>query len=81
MGKELGDCRMKFCGASPFPVPGLAVRVLGAVTKDRLTILRAAEAIVDQEMRAAGLYRKIWQAFAVLLPITHGRGDGRSTDL
>jgi GMP synthase (glutamine-hydrolysing) len=53
----------------PFPGPGLAIRVLGAVTKARLTILRAAETIVDQEIRGAGLYRDIWQAFAVLLPI------------
>ena len=53
----------------PFPGPGLAIRVLGAVTKERLMILRAAETIVDQEIRAAGLYNDIWQAFAVLLPI------------
>jgi len=43
--------------------------VLGAVTKERLAILRAAETIVDQEIRSAGLYRDIWQAFAVLLPV------------
>jgi GMP synthase (glutamine-hydrolysing) len=53
----------------PFPGPGLAIRVLGAVTEERLAILRAAESILDQEIRAAGLYREIWQSLAVLLPI------------
>jgi GMP synthase (glutamine-hydrolysing) len=68
LGKELG-LPDEILWRQPFPGPGLAIRVLGAVTKARLTILRAAETIVDQEIRGAGLYRDIWQAFAVLLPI------------
>ena len=53
----------------PFPGPGLAVRCLGSITPARLAVLREAEAIVDEEIRAAGLYREIWQSFAVLLPV------------
>ncbi|MGC4095893.1 MAG: glutamine-hydrolyzing GMP synthase [Nitrospira sp.] len=68
LGKELG-LPDDIIWRQPFPGPGLAIRVLGAVTPERLVILRAAEAIVDQEIRTAGLYREIWQAFAVLLPI------------
>lgn len=68
LGKELG-LPDEIIWRQPFPGPGLAIRVLGAVTSERLAILRAAEAVVDQEIRAAGLYRDIWQAFAVLLPI------------
>jgi len=53
----------------PFPGPGLAIRVLGDVTTDRLEILREADAVVQEEVRAAGLEREVWQAFAVLLPV------------
>ncbi len=53
----------------PFPGPGLAIRLLGAVDEDALELLRAADSIVDQEVRSAGLYEAIWQAFAVLLPV------------
>lgn len=64
----------------PFPGPGLAIRVLGEVTHDRLQILRSADLIVQEELRNSGWYRKIWQGFAVLLPLrTVGvMGDGRT---
>jgi GMP synthase (glutamine-hydrolysing) len=64
----------------PFPGPGLAVRVLGEITAERLELLRQADAIARQEMRQAGLERQIWQAFAVLLPLKSVgvMGDGRT---
>ncbi len=66
----------------PFPGPGLAIRVLGEVTPERLAMLRAADAIVQHEVRAAGWYDKLWQAFAVYLPIRSVgvMGDGRTYD-
>jgi len=66
----------------PFPGPGLAIRCLGEVTEARLVVLRAADAIVTEEIRAAGLYDSIWQAFCVLLPVrTVGvMGDERTYD-
>jgi GMP synthase (glutamine-hydrolysing) len=79
LGKELGLPR-EMIQRQPFPGPGLAIRILGPVTEDRLKIVRAADTIVWHEMRAAGLYEKVWQSFAVLLPIkTVGvMGDERS---
>ena len=68
LGKELG-LPDEIIWRQPFPGPGLAIRILGLVTRERLTILREAEAIVDQEIRNSGLYRELWQAFAVLLPV------------
>jgi len=69
-----------FIWRHPFPGPGLGVRVLGEVTKERCSILREADAIYIEELHKAGLYRKIWQAFTVLLPVnTVGvMGDNRT---
>jgi GMP synthase (glutamine-hydrolysing) len=68
LGAELGLPR-HMLSRQPFPGPGLAVRCLGDLTRTRLDTLRAADAIVEEEIRAAGLYESIWQAFAVLLPV------------
>jgi GMP synthase (glutamine-hydrolysing) len=54
----------------PFPGPGLAVRVLGEITEDRLRIVRGADRILDEELRRSGMYSAVWQAFAVLLPVS-----------
>jgi GMP synthase (glutamine-hydrolysing) len=64
----------------PFPGPGLAVRLLGDITTEKLTTLRGADAVVVDEIRRAGLYEKVWQAFAVLLPVRSVgvMGDGRT---
>ena len=81
LGRELG-LPDAFVGRHPFPGPGLAIRIPGEVTKDRCDTLRRADAIYLEEIRAAGLYDAIWQAFAVLLPVrTVGvMGDGRTYD-
>ncbi|HZS41872.1 MAG TPA: glutamine-hydrolyzing GMP synthase, partial [Polyangia bacterium] len=68
LGAELGLPR-PLLWRQPFPGPGLAVRVLGEVTRARCDLLRAADLIIDEEVRAAGLYESIWQAFGVLLPV------------
>ena len=81
LGRELGLPDI-FVGRHPFPGPGLAIRIPGEVTRERADILRKADAIYLAEIRAAGLYDAIWQAFAVLLPVkTVGvMGDGRTYD-
>ena len=68
LGRELG-VPDPILDRQPFPGPGLAVRIIGAVTPERIRILQEADAIVIEEVRAAGLYESIWQSFAVLLPI------------
>ncbi|GAB4575561.1 MAG: glutamine-hydrolyzing GMP synthase [Rhodothalassiaceae bacterium] len=81
LGRELG-LPERFIGRHPFPGPGLAIRIPGEVTRERADILRKADAIYLEEIRAAGLYDAIWQAFAVLLPVrTVGvMGDARTYD-
>ncbi len=81
LGRELG-LNDQFVGRHPFPGPGLAIRIPGEVTKERCDILRKADAIYLEEIRNAGLYDEIWQAFAVLLPVkTVGvMGDHRTYD-
>jgi GMP synthase (glutamine-hydrolysing) len=81
LGRELG-LPEHFVGRHPFPGPGLAIRIPGDITRDKLDLLRKVDTIFLEEIRAAGLYDAIWQAFAVLLPVrTVGvMGDGRSYD-
>ena len=81
LGRELG-LPEKFVSRHPFPGPGLAIRMPGAITAEKLEILRKADQIYLEEIRNAGLYDKIWQAFAVLLPVrTVGvMGDSRTYD-
>ncbi len=68
LGLELG-LDEAFVWRQPFPGPGLAVRIIGEVTRDRLELLRRADAVVAEEIRRAGWYRRLWQSFAVLLPV------------
>jgi len=79
IGKDLG-LPEEILVKHPFPGPGLAVRLLGTITKKDLETLRDADAIVVEEIRRAGLYEKVWQAFAVLLPVRSVgvMGDGRT---
>src|SRR2546421_1780843 len=79
LGRELGLPEI-FVGRHPFPGPGLAIRCPGEITKEKLDILRNADAVYIDQIRKAGLYDQIWQAFAVLLPVkTVGvMGDGRT---
>ncbi len=81
LGRELG-LPESFIGRHPFPGPGLAIRIPGDITPEKLAVLRKADVIYLDEIRNAGLYDKIWQAFAVLLPVrTVGvMGDGRTYD-
>ena len=76
LGRELG-LPPAFVGRHPFPGPGLAIRVPGEITEEKLEILRKADTIYLDEIRKAGLYDKIWQAFAVLLAGQDGGRDGR----
>ena len=68
VGRDLG-IDSEFIVRQPFPGPGLAVRVIGEITRPRLDLLRRADAIVAEEIRRAGWYERVWQSFAVLLPI------------
>ena len=79
IGRELG-LPEEILVKHPFPGPGLAVRLLSEVTREKLETLRGADAIVVEEIRRAGLYEKVWQAFAVLLPVQSVgvMGDGRT---
>ncbi|HXM98741.1 MAG TPA: glutamine-hydrolyzing GMP synthase [Candidatus Dormibacteraeota bacterium] len=82
IGRDLG-LPLEILQKHPFPGPGLAVRLLGEITREHLLTLREADAVVMEEIRRAGLYDKVWQAFAVLLPVRSVgvMGDGRTYGL
>ena len=81
MGRELG-LPASFIGRHPFPGPGLAIRCPGEITREKLEILRKADAVYIDQIRKHGLYDEIWQAFVAILPVrTVGvMGDGRTYD-
>jgi GMP synthase (glutamine-hydrolysing) len=81
LGLELGLPK-EIVYRQPFPGPGLAVRILGEITSSRLSILRNADAVVVEEMKQSGWYYKVWQSFAVLLPVKSVgvMGDERTYD-
>ena len=74
-------CPTRVLERQPFPGPGLAVRIVGEITPERVEILQNADDIVSQEIKKAGLYRKIWQSFAVLLAGQVRGRYGRSAHL
>ena len=79
VGRELGMSSWHVDG-QPFPGPGMAVRILGAVDAQKVSVVQDADRIFDEEIRAAGLYTSLWQSFAVLLPVKSVgvMGDSRS---
>jgi GMP synthase (glutamine-hydrolysing) len=81
LGRQLGLPR-EVVDRQPFPGPGLAVRIIGSITPERLKIVRDADSIVIEEMKASGWYYKVWQSFAVLLPVQSVgvMGDERTYD-